>query len=146
MLRERAYVVRSCKDACSACYDSVPVLRFEGKTPLTSAQGGVHQQGAQSPCADTPPRLALSDSLVLNAGYQNGKLPAAHWIVCLHSDPSWSQGRDLPGCRDLKFRGLTCTDRTVDNYEGNVSQVFSFCFLRIFSSGPLPRPPGFGGA
>lgn len=62
------------------------LCRGLGERPsLTSTQGGVHQ-GAPSPCVDTPPWLVLSGAVVLNAVYQSGKLPAAHWTVRLQAD------------------------------------------------------------
>ncbi|GLD60722.1 MTSS I-BAR domain containing 2a [Lates japonicus] len=48
---------------------SAGVERSEAGTLLTITQGGVHR-GVPSPCAATPPRLALSGALVLNAGYE----------------------------------------------------------------------------
>lgn len=77
--RERIYVAqRSDGCACSRC---AAVQRFEAETLLTITQGGVHR-GAPSPCAATPPRLALSGALVLNAGCEHNKLPAALWAAC----------------------------------------------------------------
>lgn len=47
----------------------------------SNTQGGVHG-GAQSPRAATPPRQALSGTLVLNAGYERSQLPAALGTAC----------------------------------------------------------------
>jgi len=74
-------VPHSCEGACCQCTGSAAVKSCEAETLLTITQGGVHR-GAPSPCAATPPRLALSGVLVLNAGYENSKLPAALWTAC----------------------------------------------------------------
>lgn len=69
--------------SCCVCTGLGGAGRFEAGTLLTITQGGVHR-GAQSPYAATPPRLALSGALVLNAG--NRRQPTACSAVdCVHA-------------------------------------------------------------
>lgn len=71
----------------------------EARTLLTVSQGGVHRR-APSPRAATPPRLALSGALVLNAGYEHIQQPAALWTAC--TQPCCMEPRDgPPGMKQL---------------------------------------------
>ena len=45
------------------------------------------------PCAATPPRLALSGALMLNAGYEYRQLPAAPWTDCTTAAPLGAERR-----------------------------------------------------
>lgn len=79
--REWIYVSHA-SDGCVCSRSAAAAAeRFEAESILTITQGGVHR-GAPSPCAATPPRLALSGALVLNAGCEYNKLPAALCTAC----------------------------------------------------------------
>ena len=88
-------------EALAVCALAHPPWRAssEARTLLTISQGGVHR-GAPSPCAATPPRLALSGALVLNAGYEHSQQPAALWTAC--TQPCCMEPRDgPPGMKQL---------------------------------------------
>lgn len=109
---------------------SLRVHTLSGDLPLTITQGGVHC-GAPSPCAATPPRLALSGALVLNAGYEYSQLPAALWSARTQTC-CMEPREDLQGWKRQKFREVSWKEHAADNHEGNVSQVLRFSFLMRF--------------